>query len=497
MNTTRIAILLSFFVAFFHHPVLAQQPTFSRVDTALPLSLWGGVTVGDFNADGFPDLVLETHTITEPLGLYFLRGQGDGTFAAPVQLFSGFGTHVANGDFNGDGKLDLVFGSGDEEWVLLGNGDGTFGSAQRSSAPPTGRPPLVADFNRDGKLDLALADQNGGVSVLLGNGNGTFTTFRNFPISGSVVATALVADDFNADGAIDIAASNPGPPDFTGTAVSILLGKGDGTFGPPTDFTVGTDPFPIVTADFDRNGVIDLAVANYQAASVSVLLGNGDGTFAPNRDASDGAYPIGLAAADFNGDGKPDLAIGSAATSLAVLLGNGDGTMGPVNSFASVTSAENLAVADFNLDGKPDVLIVYLGPPNAFSVFLNTTTSDTTPPVVTASANRSILWPPSGRTVAVTISGTITDTGSGVAPGTAMFRVSDEYGLVQPSGPIVVNDGGSYRVQVLLTASRNGSDLDGRTYTITVSAKDKAGNLGSGQTAVRVAHDGGQSVERQ
>ena len=491
MNTTRTAVLLLSLIVFLDRPALAQPPTFSRIDTASTLSLSGGVTVGDFNADGFPDLVLETHTSSEALGLYFLSGQGDGTFASPIQVFSGCCANVTNGDVNGNGTLDLLFSTGSEEWVLLGKGDGTFGDLQRSPAPASPRAPLVLDFNGDGKLDLALADQGGGVSILLGKGDGTFATATNFPIGGGAEANAIVAGDFNGDGVLDIAASNPGPPDFTGSTVSVLLGNGDGTFGPPTDFVVGTDPFPIVTADFDQNSELDLAVANYMSSSVSVLLGKGDGTFAPKLDALDGPFPVGLGAADFNGDGRPDIAIGSGAPSLAVVLGNGDGTMGPVNSFAAVTSAENLAVADFNLDGKPDVVIVYLPPTNALSVFLNTTMPDTTPPVVTASASPSTLWPPSGGMVRVTISGTITDMGSGVDPSSATFQVTDEYGLVHPSGSIAVNDDGSYRVQVSLTASRGGSDRDGRTYSITVSAKDKAGNLGSGKTEVHVPHDRG------
>ena len=228
------------------------------------------------------------------------------------------------------------------------------------------------------------------------------------------------------------------------------MGNGDGTFGPPADFIVGTDPFPIVTADFDRNSELDLSVGNYMSASVSVLLGKGDGTFAPKLDAPDGPFPVGIGAADFNGDGRPDIAIGSGAPSLAVVLGNGDGTMGPVNSFAAVTSAQNLAVADFNLDGKPDVVVVYLPPTNAFSVFLNTTRPETTPPVVTVSARPSTLWLPRRRSVPVTISGTITDAGSGVDASSATFQVTDEHehDLARRSDSIAVKNDGSYVLQV-------------------------------------------------
>ena len=450
-------------------------------------------TVGDFDGDGFPDLVLNTHSLTEPIGLHFLRGLGDGTFAMPVQVLSGCCASVAAGDFNGDSRLDLVLQTGEAEGVLLGNGDGTFGNIVLTPARVfSPRPPLVVDLNGDGKMDLAAASQFGGISLLLGNGDGTFGTAADFPIGGGYVANALTAGDFDGNGIPDIAASNPGPPDdFEGTNVSILLGVGDGTFGPPLDFTVGRYPFPIVTADFNRDSALDIAVANYGAASVSVLLGEGNGSFEPKLDAADGAFPVGLGAADFNGDGNPDVVIGGQPASLAVLLGNGDGTLGPVNSVPALTSTQSLAVADFNLDGKPDVVSVYLPVASAFSVFLNTTPSDITVPTVTASADPSILEPPSGRMAPVTLTGTITDAGSGVDLTSAMFVVEDEYGVVQPSGSIEVNADGSYRVQILLEASRKGTDFDGRTYRVTVSVSDQAGNRGSADVVVRVPHHRG------
>jgi hypothetical protein len=116
---------------------------------------------------------------------------------------------------------------------------------------------------------------------------------------------------------------------------------------------------------------------------------------------------------------------------------------------------------------------------------------DVTPPMISVSATPKTLWPPNGRLVTVTVSGTITDAGSGVAPGTEIYEVSDEYGRVQPSGHITLDAKGNYTFTIQLQASRNGNDRDGRLYTITVSAQDKEGNMGSALARVIVPHDQG------
>jgi hypothetical protein len=117
---------------------------------------------------------------------------------------------------------------------------------------------------------------------------------------------------------------------------------------------------------------------------------------------------------------------------------------------------------------------------------------DKTPPAITALANPTTLWPPNGKMVPVTIAGAITDTVSGVQASTATYAVTDEYGSVQPSGKVTLGSNGSYSFTIQLQASRNGDDLDGRQYTITVSAQDNAGNTGTAATSVTVPHDQGQ-----
>jgi len=117
------------------------------------------------------------------------------------------------------------------------------------------------------------------------------------------------------------------------------------------------------------------------------------------------------------------------------------------------------------------------------------TAVDTVPPVITVSANPGTLWPPNSRLVSVTVTGQITDVGSGVNPASAHFSVIDEYGEIQPSGSVTLDNSGKYSFEVVLQASRHGDDTDGRQYRIAVSAEDMAGNKGSASAVVVCPHD--------
>lgn len=326
--------------------------------------------------------------------------------------------------------------------------------------------------------------------MLLGHGDGTFGPANTFAISGGSQAAALVAADFNGDGIVDLAATNDGAPPFDGTIVDILLGRGDGSFGSPVAFTVGTTPFPLIAADFNGDGRIDLAVGNFLSASVSVLLGQGDGTFASRDDFAVGAFPATMASADFNGDGELDLAVGGLPLALSILSGRGDGRFSAPDDFVSANTAYALAVGDFNLDGKPDVAMVYSAGDETLTIFSNTTLTDDVRPTITVTANPASLWPPNGRLVPVVISGTITDVGSGVDAKSAVFQITDEYGIVQPSGDVEMGADGAYSFRILLSASRRGSDKNGRHYKVTIEARDLVGNLGTAETMVVVPHDG-------
>jgi hypothetical protein len=336
------------------------------------------VAVADFNGDGKPDLVGLAGG-----SLALLLGNGDGTFRTMAIDFDFGGTIVVVADFNGDGKPDLAIASwGNGFSIFLGNGNGTFQPPQfyDLAAPPTSL--AVGDFNGDGKLDLALTESEydtNNVSVLLGNGDGTFQPPVSYAVGKGPNAIAVA--DFNGDGKADLAVVNS-----TWNSVSILLGNGDGTFQQPKEYATAPGPNAVAAADFNMDGNIDLAVASSDSNVVSILLGNGDGSFQPHVR-QPVARPGSLLAADLNGDGKPDLAVtgypvaGGSLTGAvpAILLGNGDGTFQPPVSYGP--GGICIATGDFNGDGVPDLAVGgYDGGSGSVTIMLGKGSGLFTPP---------------------------------------------------------------------------------------------------------------------
>ena len=273
---------------------------------------------------------------------------------------------IATDDFNGDGKLDLaVTNKGDNTVsILLGNGDGTF---QSQTTVPTGLAPdavVTGDFNGDGKPDLAVANfTDGTISILLGNGDGTFTAGRT--ITGVNSPVAMVTGDFRNAGKLDLAVL-----DQADGLVSVLLGNGDGTFANKIDTSVGGSPSAIATGDFNGDGSTDLAVTNGGSNSVSVLLGNRNGTFFKRIDFGTGVGPSAIATADFNADGRLDLAVTNKTdNTVSIFLGNGDGTFGAPTSFTTDAGPTALLSGNFSSSTFPD-LIVVCESANTLEVFL-------------------------------------------------------------------------------------------------------------------------------
>ena len=319
-----------------------------------------GLVAGDFNSDGKLDLVA-TDSVG---GTFILIGNGDGTFQTPIAIASSNYSAVAAGDFNGDGKLDLVlstpnFGTGSTLAVLLGNGDGSF-QAPTTYTLSSGPYLAVGDFNGDGKPDIATAGGST-VSVLINSGNGTFVSPVNENITGNI--QALAAADMNGDGKLDLVVPFGG----ASAGVAVLPGNGNGTFGTPIVYTnnlLSMYSSSVAIADFNGDGKLDLALTNSTAMNygVAILLGNGDGTFrSPPLLYSGGLSPSALVALDINGDGKPDLVVaggyGSAYASLTILLNHGDGSFPASVSYPTAINPGMAVVGDFNGDGKPDIAV--------------------------------------------------------------------------------------------------------------------------------------------
>ena len=328
------------------------------------------IVSGDFTGDGHFDLAVASFSG----GVSILLGNGDGTFRPPVTYAAGSDPiGIVAGDFNGDGKLDLavtdagdlVYGGTDPSSVsvLLGNGDGTFQPAKQFAAGASalrsfGNTPqnLVAgDFTGDGRLDLATVNADSDeVSVLLGNGDGTFQPPKPFAAGDEPIS--LVAGDFNRDGRLDLAVADLGNFGTDPGGVSVLMGNGDGTFQGRQPSAVGGQPITVVAGDFTGDGRLDLATANYSSNNVSILLGNGDGTFQPQQQFAVGQQADYMVAGDFNGDGRLDLAVADANSDfISVLLGNGDGTFQPPTEYAAGFAPDALVAGDFNGDGKLDL----------------------------------------------------------------------------------------------------------------------------------------------
>lgn len=331
--------------------------------THLNYAGFGGM--GDFQGDGRQDLIGCAGGFVN-----VLLGNGDGTFQTQIRNTT-FGCQSALiGDFNSDGKLDLA-GSGGEPLesigVMLGNGDGTF---RREVDSPIGVIPklslaLIGDFNGDGKPDIAVgssidnSNAENWLNVLLGNGDGTFRFFGQYPAG--IRATSVALGDFNRDGKQDFVVSNQCGTNCTSSSthgtVSVWLGNGDGTFQTSGEYQSGLEAFSVAVGDFNGDGTLDLAVASRGDSSVGVLLGNGDGTFQTHMNFPTAPNPQFITIADFDSDGRLDLAVASLLYSFTVLLGNGDGTFHMNKVYFNGEGNRGVIVSDFNHDGAPDLLL--------------------------------------------------------------------------------------------------------------------------------------------
>lgn len=305
-------------------------------------------------------------------------GVGNGTFAAPVSVVTGASpAALLAHDVDGDGILDLVVGEqtvGSLVWHrgngTAGVGDGTFAAVQTLAALPFLPTDLAAaDLDEDGILDLVVAGGSSGFATLRGNGtagvpDGTFAAAVS--VSTGSISRNVLPYDFNADGITDLAVSGTGVRLLFGTGSG---GKGDGGFTVGPLYSTGTSPRAMATGDLDLDGITDLVVCNTGTTTISVLLGNDTGgvptgTFATPLTVSAGQGPNAVQIADWDENGVPDLAVASNSTSnvVSVLQGLGTGAFEVPQTFATGSSLPiSMACNDFNEDGTPDFLVCLQG----------------------------------------------------------------------------------------------------------------------------------------
>ncbi|MFL5327593.1 MAG: beta strand repeat-containing protein [Gemmataceae bacterium] len=285
---------------------------------------------------------------------------------------------VATGDFNGDGKLDMAAANflGSNVSVLLGKGDGTFFPAVNYAGGPNNRGVFVGDFNNDTKLDLATSNQSlsnpatGGLSILLGNGNGTFQSPIQTNIATVGHATAAVTwlslAYLDGDNNLDVVTGNSGD-----NSVSVLLGQGNGHFQAPVFLNtgLGSTPFTGTVADFNNDGNPDIVTSNSGTSllgtTLKVFLGTGNGTtYNPGLTLTTNAGPGIAVVNDFDGDNNLDLAVQCYTSGdTDVLLGNGNGTFQPKTTYHVAANTSSMNQGDFDSDGIVDLLVTNAPPP--------------------------------------------------------------------------------------------------------------------------------------
>lgn len=320
--------------------------TVSTTTNSNPVS----IATGFFDADTLFDLATANNATNDAA---ILLGNGDGSFAAasPATAPADIAPQsVAVGDYDGINGDDLAVanfngdGTDGNVTILLSNGDGTFTVGQTITLTASNPIAIAAGFiDGNTNLDLVVTDLTGDIVwVILGNGDGTFQTTGISPIAIALPfgtgPAAVAIGDFNGDTFADLAVVNVGVVDDScsvfqsanANKVTILLGDGLGTFGAPTTYPVGSNPRAIAVGDFNKNGIVDLVTANYCSHDVSVLFGIGDGTgtfqAAVNYDADPSGtpgsqLPTGVAVGDLDNNGFDDIAVSNAGTdSVSVLL---------------------------------------------------------------------------------------------------------------------------------------------------------------------------------
>jgi hypothetical protein len=471
------------------------------------------IATSDFNADGKPDIAA---VLVGNGQVGILLANGDGTYRPPISFPAGPApSAIAVGDFNKDGYVDLVVTNSNPNYVvsnkisiLSGEPGGIFGAPIPITVGNGPSSVVVADFNNDGDLDIAVTNlDDNTVTILFGNGDFTFRMANAvsvglgplFLIDGTFHHTK--GNDRHTKGN-DIVTANCGVNDVNQCTqgngnLSVLLGNGTGNIQPFRNIDFNGSPTSLTAGDFNRDGNMDLAVSSSgfgptDPGAVTILLGIGDGNFRTAARYPLLAAPIGLTTADLNGDGKLDLAcrtseddrIPGSRAALAVLFGNGDGTFNQpalFNGGVTLGIATTSIVLDANGDGAPDLVVSEFGFVN---VLLNT---GGTVVSTASSANSSLLGTPIKLTAVVKASvkstvgrpsGTISFVDRSAFPAATLGKVQ----LLKGNASLAVSSltTGIHIIEAVYSGDKNFNAHAGPAVTIEVRTANHRGHGGGG-----------------
>jgi hypothetical protein len=319
------------------------------------------VAVADFNEDGYPDVAAAQYVSNEvPASVSVMLGTMSGKVIAPVHVGDRLGTGRAffwslAADFDGNGTLDFVARNDVTEntGIQLSALDGTL-TAMPTQTLPAAYEGVAGDFNGDGKLDL-LALGSGGVQWARGNGDGTLQTAVASTLPGGW-SVAIAAARLDNDATEDVAIANP-----ISNTVTIAFGAGNGTWANAVQYTVGTYPYDLEVVDLDQDGDRDVVVANRNSSSISVLLNQGSGAFAAPVTYAGSGTPYALAVGDLDGDGKLDVVVATGLPRFSFFRGTGTGTFAAEQRIDIGTPLYWIGTRDVDADGTLDVIGTYSG----------------------------------------------------------------------------------------------------------------------------------------